>query len=99
MKVSGRLCISLHGSGSTILIPGFDCDSNMITASLGLPAARPGADLKAVRVVAGKLDPVGNRQPLLGGLDWWFGDLHPWVFVEGNWEAPGATKPPTQTTN
>ena len=24
----GRLCISLHGFGSIILIPGFRCDSN-----------------------------------------------------------------------
>ena len=26
--VCGRLCISLHGSGSTILVPGFDCDAS-----------------------------------------------------------------------
>ena len=47
-----RLCISLHGSGSTILIPGFDCDSKVEGSAVPMDSALRFKSLRPSTVIA-----------------------------------------------
>ena len=41
-----------------------------------------------------------HRYLLVGGLDWWFGDLNPWFLFEGKLGNPSlTTKPPIRELN